>query len=96
MEIDMTQVLLALISLLSVVITTFVVPWIKSKTTLTQQEQLVVWVKIAVAAAEQLFALAEGEQKKDYVVNWLKERGITFDEAVIDAAVEAEVYKLKN
>ena len=97
MQIDITQLVSAQIALASIVITTFVVPWIKSKTTLAQQDQLKAWVKIAVSAAEMLYAGEKrGEEKKEYVIAWLSDRGITFDEATVDAAIEAAVYGLKR
>ncbi len=36
------------------------------------------------------------EQKKAYVIAWLKERGITVDEAELDALIEAAVYELEQ
>jgi len=95
--IDITQVILAVIALLSAVVTGFLIPWIKLRTTAQQQEQLAAWVEIAVSAAEQIFAgVGRGAEKKEYVKAWLAERGLTFDEKTIDAAIEASVYQLKN
>ena len=96
MTFDVTQIILALIALCGAVVTGVVVPWVKAKTTTAQQEQLGAWVRIAVAAAEQIFAAGNGAEKKKYVVRWLEERGIVFDEDTIDAAIEAAVYDLKK
>ena len=49
---DITPVIQAVTVLLAAIITTFVVPYIKSKTTAAQQSQINAWVKIAVSAAE--------------------------------------------
>jgi hypothetical protein len=50
---DITTIIEAAFALIAVVITAIVIPYIKSKTTVAQQQQINGWVKIAVAAAEQ-------------------------------------------
>lgn len=72
------------------------IPWIKSRTTKTQREQIESWVGIAVAAAEQLWKGHEkaGAEKKRYVVEFLRSKGITVDFDELDAMIEAEVYSL--
>lgn len=52
---DITPVIQAVTVLLAAIITTFVVPYIKNKTTAAQQSQINAWVKIAVSAAEQIY-----------------------------------------
>lgn len=44
---DITPVIQAVTVLLAAIITTFVVPYIKNKTTAAQQSQINAWVKIA-------------------------------------------------
>ena len=97
----MESIIVALItgglSLIGVIITCVLIPYIKSKTTTEQQKEINAWVKIAVSAAEQLFTgSGRGEEKKAYVIAWLKERGITVDEAELDALIEAAVYELEQ
>lgn len=94
---DVTMIVEAVFALIAAVITAFVIPYIKSKTTAEQQTQINAWVKIAVAAAEQIFVgSGRGEEKKAYVLQWLKERGITVDAEKLDAMIEAAVYDLEN
>ena len=52
---DITPIVKAIITLLCAIITVVVVPYIKSKTTATQQKKINEWIKIAVAAAEQIY-----------------------------------------
>lgn len=79
------------------VITCALVPYIKSKTTSEQQKEINAWVKIAVSAAEQIFnGGGRGEEKKAYVIAWLKERGIKVDEAELDTLIEAAVHELNQ
>ena len=49
--IDLTPLFECIIALLCAIITVYVVPWIKSHTTIAQQEQLASVVEIAVYAA---------------------------------------------
>lgn len=71
--------------------------YIKSKTTTEQQKEINAWVKIAVTAAEQIYkGQGRGEEKKEYVLAWLREHGVTVDDKKLDAMIEAAVYELTN
>lgn len=97
MTIDITPIIEAVIALAGVVVSCVLIPYIKSKTTTEQQKEINAWVKIAVSAAEQIYVgSGRGEEKKAYVINWLREHGITVDEAKLDALIEAAVYELTN
>ena len=94
---DLTPIIEAVAALIGVVITCILVPFIRSKTTAEQQKEINAWVKIAVSAAEQIFkGSGRGEEKKQYVIAWLKERGFTVDENELDALIEAAVYELNT
>ena len=97
MEFNITPIIEAVFLLIAVVITAIVIPYIKSKTTTQQQAEINAWVKIAVTAAEQIYnGSGRGAEKKAYVLNWLKQHGITVDEAKLDAMIESAVYELKS
>lgn len=96
MNIDYTELIQALIALVSVLITTFLIPLLKKKLSAEKLEELKKWVGIAVNAAEQLYGSKTGQQKKDYVVSFLLSKGIKFDVDEVTAMIEAEVYKLTN
>lgn len=94
---DITVIIEAVFALLAAIITAIVIPYIKSKTTASQQAEINAWVKIAVTAAEQInTGSGRGEEKKAYVLNWLQEHGITVDAEKLDALIEAAVYDLTN
>lgn len=94
---DATNLIEILFTLISICITTFLIPYLKSKTTKQQQEEINSWVKIAVTAAEQIYkGSGRGQEKKEYVVEWLKQHNIKYDDAKIDAMIEAAVYELKT
>lgn len=94
---DITPIIEAVAALIAALTTAFLVPYIKSKTTAEQQKEINAWVKIAVSAAEQIYTgSGRGEEKKEHVINWLREHGITVDEAKLDALIEAAVYELNT
>ena len=97
MTFDITPIIEAVIALAGVVVSCVLIPYIKSKTTAEQQKEINAWVKIAVSAAEQIYVgSGRGEEKKAYVIKWLREHGIKVDEAKLDALIEAAVYELTN
>ena len=67
MNIDITQIVVAVIGLLSVIVTSVVVPLLKKKLGAEKVSEIQKWVEIAVHAAEQIFSdTGMGKQKKEY------------------------------
>lgn len=94
---DITYIIEVAFALIGALITAVVIPYIKSRTTAQQQEEINTWVKIAVSAAEQVYkGPSRGEEKKKYVIQWLNDHGIILNEGKIDAMIEAAVYELNN
>lgn len=97
MTFDITAIVEAVLAIVGAIIAYVLVPYIKSKTTAAQQNEINAWVKIAVTAAEQIYVgSGRGPEKKAYVLKWLREHGITVDETKLDALIEAAVYEMKN
>ena len=97
MMFDITPIIEAVLALVAVVITSIIIPYIKKKTSVEQQKEIVSWVKIAVMAAEQIYVgTGRGSEKKLYVIEWLADRNITVDTNKIDAIIESAVYELNN
>ena len=93
--IDLTPLFNALITLIAAAVTAFLIPWLRSRTTAAQREELLAWAAIAVRAAEQLYTgSGRGEEKKRYVLTFLAERGYTLDTASLDALIESTVQQL--
>ena len=92
--IDLTMILEAVVALAVAVISAFVIPWINSKTDANDREDLLKWVDIAVAAAQQLFHQMNGAQRLDYALSFLEQQGFDVDDAAVLNAVEAAVLKL--
>lgn len=86
--IDLTPIFNAAIVLLAGIITAFVVPWIKAKASVQQQEALAGIYRTLVYAAEQLYGSGYGEDKLAYVEAKLMEKGYTVDRDLIEATVK--------
>ena len=95
MTIDLTQIILAIITLIFGLITRYVVPWIRGKVNDQQSEVLSALVRVGVYAAEQLFTSEQWKEKKQYVVDLLLENGYTVDTTAVDALIEATVRELR-
>lgn len=95
--IDLTPIIKAVVVLISVIITGYVVPLIKCKTTNAQFNEIIGWVKVAVKAAEQIYdGQGRGDEKKAYVLKFLSDNGYKVDTEAIDALIEAAVNQLNS
>lgn len=91
------QILTLVISILGLVLTYFVVPWMQSKVSNEKMTLIKMWVQVAVAAAEQLFKTpGMGAEKKKHVIEFLKSKGITITDQELDALIEAAVYEINK
>ena len=95
-EIDFTPIFEAIITIVSLLVTSFLIPYIKQKLSVEKYEDLKKWVSIGVKAAEQIYGSKTAQEKKEYVVSFLKSKGITFNIDEVSALIESEVYKLTN
>jgi hypothetical protein len=91
--VDLTQVIVALLTL---AVSAFLIPYIKSKVSAEQLDAIKFWVNIAVEAAEMIYnGTGRGEEKKAYVVKFLNSKGFTLNPEEIDNIIEAAVLELK-
>ena len=93
---DYTQIISAVIALISALVSAFLIPWLKTKIDANKLQTIKTYVEIGVKAAEQLYAATDGEEKKAYVINFLAEHGIRFDVSTIDQLIEAAVLQLQH
>lgn len=95
MDEGLVKIILAVISLLGTIITVVLVPYLKSKTTEKQRDNIYTIVTLAVSAAEQIyFKPGEGEKKKEYVINYLSSKGIKLTVEDLNIFIEAAVLEL--
>ena len=97
MKIDITQIILGIITLLVGLAESFLIPWIRTKISNEKLAKIVDTIDIFVAAAEQIAARDgyDGAWKKQHVIELLEKNGYTVDET-IDEFIEAAVIKLHN
>lgn len=93
MTIDITQIVVAVLGLLGLIITTVLVPWIKSKLTNEQWQMIVNYAYAGVQAAEIIFnAQGQGEAKFAWVADYIEQRcaehGIKIDTDTIKVVIE--------
>ena len=93
MNIDITQIVVAVIGLLGVILTSVVVPLIKSKLTNSQWETILNYALAGVQAAEIIFnAQGQGEEKlrwvSEYITNQCLAHGIKIDMDTVRVAIE--------
>lgn len=93
---DYTQIISAVIALISALVSAFLIPWLKTKIDANKLQTIKTYVEIGVKAAEQLYTAMDGEEKKAYVINFLAEHGIRFDVSTIDQLIEAAVLQLHH
>lgn len=95
---DITYIIVGLIVLIGGVIAAFGLPFLRSKLSVEQLATLKQVVNIAVYAAEQLFGAKMGKDKKAFALEYAKKLlakfKLTFDDEVVDAAIEAQVKEL--
>ena len=93
---DYTQIISAVIALISALVSAFLIPLLKTKIDANKLQTIKTYVEIGVKAAEQLYTATDGEEKKAYVINFLAEHGIRFDVSTIDQLIEAAVLQLHH
>ena len=92
---DITKIVVAVIGLLSAVLTVFVAPYLKTKTDITKLEKLSKFCQQFVNAAEQMIkGSGMGTRKKEKVQDWLEEKGYNVSLDEVDSAIEAAVKEM--
>lgn len=91
--IDITPILEIVIGLITTIITSFLIPWIKARVTHENIWILQDIAEIGVNAAEVLYkGSGKGAEKRAYVTNYIKEfcssHNISFDDKSIRQAIE--------
>ena len=80
------------VALLGGVVTYYVIPYIKAKTTKEQREDAVFWTKLVVQIAEEIYnEKGQGKLKKETVVDFLNKNGIKISASQMDFLIDAIV-----
>ena len=85
--IDLTPIILAIITIIGTLVTYKLIPWIQTQTTADQYELLLTTVRILVYSAEQMKLKGIIEDKFGYVQEQLALKGFAVDLNAIQAMV---------
>lgn len=95
-----TEIIKAVLTIVSILVTAYVVPWLKQKVGEQKYTNFVDFVNKCVRAADQIYEPEQWLDKKVYVVklahDYAQKLGISLDEAEIDAIIEALVNFLRE
>lgn len=92
MNIDIAQIVVAVIGLLGLVVTSVLVPLIRTKINAEQWDTIYNYAVAAVQAAEIIIGAGKGEEKfawaKEYIEAQCKAHGIKIDMDTVQVAIE--------
>lgn len=92
MNIDITQIVVAVIGLLGLVVTSVLVPLIRTKINAEQWDTIYNYAVAAVQAAEIIIGAGKGAEKfawaKEYIEAQCKAHGIKIDMGTVQVAIE--------
>lgn len=94
--IDLTPLLQAIIALVASLITIYLIPWLKSRTSYEQQAQISAAVHIAVYAAEKLYGAGRGDEKFAYALEYLKAHGFDLDAETLKGQINAAIKEMEQ
>lgn len=95
-----TELTKAIFSVIAILITAYVVPWIKNKIGEDKYASVLEFAEIVVRSAEKIYTPDQWAQKKAYAVNIVekkaKELGLDINEKEINAIIEGAVQAVKG
>lgn len=85
-------------SFISIILASFIIPYLKLKLDEQQLKKITAWTDIAIRAVDQNpeFNNKTGEEKKNFVLNFLSEEGIKVSPEKLDLILESSVNVLKS
>lgn len=93
------EIIKVIVMVAVLVITRYLVPWIKRKIGADELEEAEKWVRYAVLKAQQVLWAEKGQDRKAYVTEFLKEilisKNIALSDEQLDVLIEAAVKQMK-
>ena len=86
MEFDWTTFIICISSL---IVTVFLVPYLRAKYQEIRTDSIDYWLRVLMSSAETYFGSGTGVQKKEYVLNLLKQKFPSLDMDRIQDSLEA-------
>lgn len=94
--IDLTPLMQAIIALAAALITMYLIPWIKSRTTVEQQAHIRMAVQVAVYAAEKAYGAGHGDEKLAYAEKVLAGYNVKLDTQRLRAMIDAQIKEMEQ
>lgn len=93
------EILKILIMVLALVLTRYIIPFLKEHTDAQQMEMIARWARYAVLSTQQIMGSAPGTERKAVVTEFLKEilraKKISISDEQLEALIEAAVKQMK-
>jgi len=98
MDLNIQMIVQLIIPIIGLVVTYLLIPYLKANTTQKQRDSIYFWVQLAVQAAEQIFSHVKGAgaDKKEFVLEFLKDKGIEVSKEELNILIEAAVLELNR
>lgn len=101
MNVTLFNIIIALIPIVGMVITGFIIPLLVSKLGADKLVKIVKWVAFAVKAAENIYKQSgQGEIKKEYVINFIdhlfNKKKVVITKEQISVIIESIVYEMNK
>lgn len=95
-----TELTKGIVSVVLILITAFVIPWLKNMIGENKYETIIEYAEIVVRSAEKLYTPEEWAMKKSYAVHLLNKKvesmGLQLSESEINAIIEGAVQAVKG
>ena len=96
----MTKLIESIVTVVIVIITAYVIPWLKNKIGEDKFNQIMLYAEMLVRSAEKIYTVEEWKEKKQYTVAMLtakaNEMGVELTDAEINAIIEGAVKAIKG
>ena len=98
MAIDLTELFALVITILGILLTRYLIPYLKEKIVAAGNDDLNFWLDFAVKAAEEKYKSISnsGGIKFGYAKELLEKQGFIYDEDTISALIDGKVRELFN
>ena len=95
-----TELTKAIATVILIILSAYVIPWLKSKIGDDKYLTIVEFAEIVVRSAEKIYTTEEWAQKKAYAVNMVEKKaqeiGLNINEKEINAIIEGAVQAVKG
>jgi len=101
MKNEMATIIISIFTIASALVSMYVIPYIKTKMSAEQIEQLTYYIQLAVRCAEQIYTAEQWKTKKIYVFNHIRKLaseklGIDITDEELDILIEGIVNEVKH